>query len=281
MKVKITNTFLKNTKMPLPKEYRSAKGRRDYATNLSKTFQGYLSYIPVENLPIDVYKGMIYSSIKPLRPNLNIIPITEGKYPHINCDISGKMLDESNKNIEIIYNGYNIYLPLSNENINCDDSILVHETRHLFDYLCNKKLILPRGTQFITEDNYNKFSDILEYIKSDEYKPKKILGLFKKHDLETRLREKFKDLDNEYIIELLQKCRYATELEINAYRDSGLYSLRLNPANIFNVLKYRKHVTDSFEFKHKKKVCEKLLREYINLERTNYGLALQKMDKNR
>ena len=237
--------------------------------------------MPENELPIEVYKGMLYDVIKPIKPKLNVIASANEQIASISSDIDGKFLNKNNKDHEIIYKGFNIYLPISNDNIICNDVVIVHESGHLFDFLCSPKLLLPRGNKFIEDSNADKFNEIVEYVKSDEYKPKKILGLFKIHSFDKELREKLKGLSNEFIIELLQRCRYSAELEVDAYKEMTQYALKTNPVNLFYALNYFKRITDRYEFKHKKQVCEKLLKEYLQLERSNHDLALQKMDKNR
>lgn len=93
------------------------------------------------------------------------------------------------------------------------------------------------------------------------------------------MREKLKGLGNGFIIDLLQRCRHSAELEINAYKDMESYAFFANPLNIFKIIAFHKNIKDKYEFLCKKKVCEKLLKEYIQKERINHDLALQKMDK--
>lgn len=280
MKARVINTFLPNTQIPLPNGFKSPQGRKAFASYLSKNFQSKLIDKSENKITIDTYKDMLYKTIGNIKPCFNIKQPKENHIAYINCDMSARMLDENKPDHEIIYKGFNICLPNLDGNITCDNSVIVHETRHLFDFMCNPKLILPRGTKFIEEKNCDKFNNIVEYIKSSEYQAPRLFGIFKIHNFEQKLREKLYGMDNEFIIELLQRCRHSAELEINAYKDMEDYAFNKNPLDFIDIIDFHRKLKNRYEFKHKKKICEKLLKEYIQKERTNHDLALQKRGKN-
>ncbi len=270
MKTRVISTFLPDVKMKLPKEYKSSKGRGRFASKLINTFQKHLNKFPEGKIPIDDYRDIVYKTLYPIRPDLNVFVPEDNKIAHVNLNINVKMLNRTNYDHEIVHKGYNIFLPNVDNNITCNNPTIIHETRHLFDFMCNPKYICPRGNHFFKKNNREdviKFGDILADIKSDNYKAPKLLGLFKQHNFEQIMREKIKNFDNEFVIELLQRCRYSVQMEINAYKEMEIYALKVNPLNCFTTLVYHKKINDKYEFSHKKSVLEKLLKEYLNSER--------------
>lgn len=265
--LKILHYIVPEARFSIPKGRKSLKARNNYAEKLSKNFQKELLALPEKKLSFDTYKNIIMktlgkkdlnidireprsiNAIAAIRPQLKLYESTSPKYDAF-----------------LYYEGFTLLANKENDKIAIDKSSLVHETRHLFDMICNPKMMISRNVENANNDKiFKQHEEILNFVRDDEqYKPKKIIGIFKIPSFEKELREKLTGLENSIVVSILQQCRYHLKTERNAYKDYEKFFLKENikhPLALFTVLDFHIKNEHKFNFQEKERVLKKLIRE--------------------
>lgn len=282
MQVKTINRILPNMKMVLTEGEKSFNSRTKKAQLMSNHFHLALTNIPEKTLSKSQLKELIWQVTYPVKPDINIFSPKDSAIAHMEVETDINLLNTTNYDHEIMYKNYNLHFENENDIIKTEHPIIIHEIRHLFDYMCNPKYLMTRGSKFINRDYIKKYNEIISYIKQDKYKPKTILGIFKKQTFEPELREKLSGLDNDFIINLLQRARYTIKTELNAYKDTEMVIFLKSPFSLNNLISladFHLRINSRFNFKEKYRVLNKLLKEYIQTERTKFASELQQKDK--
>ena len=270
--LKLVNNINSGSRMKLPIINKSPIARQAYATKLSAKFQEYLLQNSDEKISIKDYKKYFERVINSKGISINFVQLsTSGINASVSPDI--KLYREKNdkNSLFAFYTGYKMEVRKQKGKLNCSRITLVHETRHLFDMLCNPKYKMARHYKNLDNSEIIKqFSDIKNFVtKSDYYNPKRILG-FKLPSFEKELRLKLEGLKNTDVIDILQISRYHLKSEKNAYKDAGKFELKSYPFSLKMLLAYINLRCDTqrmFNFCEKERVLAKIIKEYIAKER--------------
>ncbi|MCR5266341.1 MAG: hypothetical protein K6E29_07085 [Cyanobacteria bacterium RUI128] len=179
---------------------------------------------------VEAYKDGINSVLRGNKINVNILPLEQkGANGSIVKDlkITQRTLNSEKiviENADSAIAGYNIYLPLTNDNkIITDKYVALHEARHLFDYICNPKTISMRSYNFMfEEEKSNSFFRIYDDF-TKTYKPLQSDSHFAEN-----IRTELSNFTDEEAINVLQASRNVITSEMNAYKDQINY-LKKNP----------------------------------------------------
>ena len=270
--LKLVNNINSGSRMKLPIINKSPIARQAYATKLSAKFQEYLLQNSDEKISIKDYKKYFERVINSKGISINFVQLsTSGINASVSPDI--KLYREKNdkNSLFAFYTGYKMEVRKQKGKLNCSRITLVHETRHLFDMLCNPKYKMARHYKNLDNSEIIKqFSDIKNFVtKSDYYNPKRILG-FKLPSFEKELRLKLEGLKNTDVIDILQISRYHLKSEKNAYNDAEKFELKSYPFSLKLLLacfNLHRDTEKSFNFNEKERVLTKLIKEYILQER--------------
>ena len=270
---KIRQFITSESRIVLNKSEKSLRGRTKKAQELSNILQKKLLNIPSGTISADALKKMILGLGGLEKVSLNVEPLNIKECGAcIRADLDAFESYDENYDAEFFFSGYTMNFKIEDGNISNVNGDIVHETRHLLDYLCfPKTVLLSNPGQWYNKDKTAKFREVISYIMDpQEYKPKKILGFIKIHTFEKELKEKIKDFDNITVIRFLQKSRYKIQSEINAYNDYMLYYARQilqNPKLLIGIPKYYLGNRDEFEFSEKIRVLKKIIKELVQEER--------------
>ena len=276
---KVQQIITPQCKIPLRNAEKTLLGRAKKAQELSNVFQKKLLNIQKGTLSFDTLKKMILDldGLDKISLKIESLDIKDcGAY--IQSDLDVYKSDNSIADLEMFFTGYTMKFKEKEALITNDNADIVHETRHLLDYLCfPKTILLSNPEQWLDKNKTAKFKEVHSFIMSPNvYKPKKILGFIKVHTFEKDLKEKIKDFDNLTAIRYLQKRRYQIQSEMNAYRDYMLYYARQilqNPELIIAIPRYYIQNKNDFEFPEKLRVIKKVIKELIQKERVKIKSA--------
>lgn len=283
--VKLVSSIKSSSRISLPINKKTPKARDAYATGLSRQFQNLLLN-GNEKINIRDYKNYIFKIVKTKDLSLKFNNLeTSDINSSIKPDIKLYRWKERPNDYYAEYVGYLIETPKRNGMIDCSQSTLVHETRHLFDMLCNPKYKMARQYKdFDNAELMHKYLEIKRFIAApDLYRPKYILGI-KISTFENQLRKKLENLKNTEVIDILQISRYHLKSEKNAYSDAINFELKKHPFSLELLLAYLKKkscIKNSFHFSEKERVVNKLIKEYVAKERFNFRLSSVLLGKNR
>lgn len=136
----------------------------------------------------------------------------------VDLDVNSSMAECNNLMIERVDSkiiGYVMYLPLNEDRtIIKNKYTALHESRHLFDHICNPKTINLRSCRFIYDD---KKSDLFSEIHggfAEDYAP-----LLQHSKFKDNIKQKLQSYTAEEAIDVLQASRNSIKTEMNAYRD--------------------------------------------------------------
>lgn len=270
--IKLVNNINSGCSFKLPIKNKTSKLREAYATKMSAKFQEYLLQNSDEKISIKDYKKYFDKVTKSKGISVNFVQLsTSGINASVSPDI--KLYREKNdkNSLFAVYMGYKMEVRKHKGKLNCSKKTLVHETRHLFDMLCNPKYKMARHYKnFDNSETIKQFSDIKNFVtKSDYYNPKRILG-FKLPSFEKELRLKLEGLANTEVVDILQISRYHLKSEKNAYNDAEKFELKSYPFSLKLLLacfNLHRDTEKSFNFSEKERVLTKLIKEYISQER--------------
>lgn len=158
--------------------------------------------------------------------------------------------------------GYKLYIRTNNEKIE-NKYAVIHEVRHLFDHLCNPKIIglLRRNIMVAAPKEQSKaYNDIyemfLDYKKYPNFEPKEIL---KKLDI----------IPNYKKINILQGIRNTIKTEVNAYSQELREQCKEPFTEIIDILNIVLNLHMDAKYSTKMKFINKLLKDCIKTERLN------------
>ena len=177
--LKILHHIIPNAKIQLPNGQKSSKAAFRYANKLSKDFQKEIAELTENRINFETYKGILskitgknnfdinltdprVTSIAAVRPRLKLYESTSKDYDAF-----------------LYYEGFSLLANSENGKLTISKDCLVHETRHLFDMMCNPKMMISRGVENIeNEEIFKKHEEILNFTREDElYRPKRIFGI--------------------------------------------------------------------------------------------------------
>lgn len=276
---KIQQVIDSGCRLPLSGMEKSLYGANKKVQKLSDKFQKELLRIRFGTLTLNDLSELIYKTIGTKDVNLNVVPLKRDNC--MACVYTNAKLyanDDLISKYMISHHSFTMELNVNSGFVNNTNGEIVHEFRHLLDKLCIPKYNLMKSFDPSKNEEYlEKRKKIHDFIlQPDEYKPKRILGLIKIHSFKKELKEKFSDLNNEQLINILQQFRYQVQMERNAYGDYIKYYSRTIPQKIsqlFKVLCYQLSYRKSFEFAEKERALTEILKELIQEERTKIKLA--------
>lgn len=270
--VKLTSCIKSTSRINLPIIQKTPRARESYANYLSEQFQELLLKNKNKKITQKEYRDYVFKVTKTNNLNIKITNLENSdKKAMISSVINLYHWTDKPNDYFADYLGYNLEVKKDKGKLDCAHTTLVHETRHLFDMLCNPKYKMARHYKdFNNKELMEQYSDIKRFItEPDLYKPEQIFGI-KFSTFEKQLRKKLWGLKNTEAIDILQISRYHLKSERNAYIDSANYELKKYDFSmniLLAYLKLRKDINDRFHFLEKEKVLNKLLKEYISNER--------------
>ena len=241
-------------RITLSKSEKSVASRTRKAQELSNVLQKKLLNCPSGTFSFDDLKKMILGLDGLNGISLNIKPLDiKLAAAYIISDLDVFQSQRENYDKDYFFSGYTMRFKCKGDIISNSNGDIVHEVRHLLDYLCFPKTILiSNPEQWSDKNKVAKLKELHSFIMDPgQYKPKKILGFIKIHTFEKELKEKLKDFDNITAIKFLQKSRYQIQSEMNAYNDYMLYYARQilqNPRLLIGIPKYYLGNRNEFEF---------------------------------
>ena len=250
---------------------RSMSACKQMADKMSLRFQKYLLSRDGERISISEYREIL-RKITGKNIDLRVEQLKDCK---INASISPDIKYYAYNNSSLIYtdyDGFKINVKKKKDKIVCSDSTLVHETRHLFDMMCNPKYMNSSHSQHVRNNELmSQCSKVKNFICSwGEYKPERVFGIFKKYTFEEELREKLKGLNNEIAINILQLSRYHLQSERNAYLDSDkfyMHQIVSKPKLLVPLLLSHVKTMQGLQFGEKQRTLKKIIKELIQEER--------------
>ena len=269
---KIINNIGSGSRINLPIPNKNPRARQAYATKMSAKFQDFMLQNANKRVGFKDYKKYIESITNSKNISINFAQLsTSGINASIAPDIKLYREKISKDTLYAFYTGYKMEVKKQKGKLNCSKSTLVHETRHLFDMLCNPKYKMARHYKNLDDHKLIKhYSDIKKFVtEPDYYNPKRVLGL-KIPSFEEELRLKLEGLENREVIDILQISRYHLKSEKNAYKDAGKFELKSYPFSLKMLLAYINLRCDTqrmFNFCEKERVLAKIIKEYIAKER--------------
>lgn len=270
---KIRQIITPNCRIHIPKAEKSLPARAKKVQALSDAFQKKILLIEDKTLSLQELHKIILDNKELSNVALDIVPKhASGCYACLGTDVTIKESALKELDADLTYDRFVMQFIEKDGIVQNPNGEIVHEVRHLYDNLYNPKYVLMRNLGERTHSCYrDKFVEVHNFILNPNvYKPRKVLGILKKHSFETELREKLKGLENNVVIGLLQQCRNKVQLELNAYDDYLKYYLRFlqyQPDLIFPIMKYYRNHCNEFEFPEKMRVIRKLIKEFIDKER--------------
>ncbi len=276
--LKINTNIQSGSIIKLPNTSRTLPLREQCANKMSEQFQTMLLSVQEPFISIKDYKNYISKIIGSKRLGLNITQLSSNE---INASITPeiKLYRYKNQPEQYFsdYIGYKMEVKHKKNKIRCSKATLVHETRHLFDMLCNPKYKMARHYKNLDDKSViNKFIDIKNFIESPcNYNPKRVMGL-KVPTFEKELRAKIEGLSNTEIVDILQICRYHLKSEQNAYSDAEKFNLKSYPKTLktfVTIMQMHFDTKRNFQFAEKERVIKKLIKEYIANERSKIKLS--------
>ena len=270
--LKIKTNIQSGAIIKLPSTSRTLPLREQCANKMSEQFQAMLLNVQEPFISIKDYKNYISKIIGSKSLGLSIAQLSSND---VNASITPKIKLYRYKNEPeqyfSDYIGYKMEVKHKKNKIRCSKATLVHETRHLFDMLCNPKYKMARHYKNLDDKSViNKFIDIKNFIECPcEYSPKNFIGI-KIPSFEKELRAKLEGLSNTQIIDILQICRYHLKSEQNAYSDAEKYNFKSYPKTLktyVTIMQMHFDTKRNFQFVEKERVIKKLIKEYIAKER--------------
>ena len=243
---------------------------KQMADKMSSRFQEYLLTKNGTRVSISEYREVL---AKITGKNLNL-KVEQLKENTVNASVCPDIKYYAYSNSPLIYtdyDGFRMSVRKKKDKIMCSDSTLVHETRHLFDMMCNPKYIISSHSQYVRNDDLmSQCSKVKNFVCSwGKYKPKRILGV-KKSTFEKELREKIDGMNNELAIRILQLSRYHLLSERNAYLDSDKYYMKQllsKPKILVPLILSHIKTMQGIQFYEKQRVLKKIIKEFIHKER--------------
>ena len=221
----IKNLIHPSAVFSLPKDKRSYVARNHIAQELSNTMKKSLQSIPKKELTLDKYKEILYKIIYPAKPEINFYATP--KFQDYKGRIETRVVDIEKDNRKYsIHTGYNMYLPMNESKVLKDKDVAIHESRHLFDLLCNPKYAVPRLSNLLLNKDKKEITEkTLDYLVYTRFFN---VPLFEKMEMkffQKKAIKKLENFSNEEKIRILQRARYEVISELNAYTDTEVYSI--------------------------------------------------------
>ena len=176
-------------------------------------------------------------------------PLYAGSLERV-CDIDSKVNSVGGVLVEDTFStiaGYNFHFPVKKEGkLNINKSTAVHESRHLFDYICNPKTInFPSFYIIHKEERLKDFHSVYNDFVENCY-PYTTMKSFKKY-----MAKQINKMPREDAIAVLQCSRNSMKSELNSYNDELKY-LKQNPLkNLSSIYEIHKFL---FFMKYKDKI---------------------------
>lgn len=275
--VKLLNRVLPEAKLPLEICRGNVKQRYKLAADYNDRFVKMMDKYSHSKriLDVDIYKKCLDETLFPHRINYEITRQEDFWAGTLEPVYDVVMRDNTNNSAFINNTGFKIYFKLDDSGkYILNKHIAVHETRHLFDHICN-----PKTNNLKCNEEFNSIADIDKFcyeINDMTFRNKGLISPYEKSFLESY---KFKLCDNleklhPYLqIEVLQKIRYSLQTEINAYSDeikylkSGGVINRLK--NIVNIYLYKEFLNKQMRFQDKLEIVNGILKNIMLKERSN------------
>ena len=269
--LKVRHQVSPKAKISLPNGQKSVKARKKLADKMSGELRIMLQNAPKEALTSDKYKNMIQGVIGTKNVDLKIKQVKlKGANATFKPDF-GILKDDEKNEIGFDYTGYVLSFNLKNDRINSPKDTIMHESRHLFDHLCNPKYTILRQAKFLNDsEKLEQYKEVVNFtVGSGNYSPKRIFNFIKIPSFEKELRPMLAGLEPQEIVNILQYCRYYLETEKNAYRENIKYFIgsTQEKVSLGAILKYSNKLKRNFEFREKKRVFSKLIKEYAKADK--------------
>lgn len=243
----------------LPKDKKSYAARNHIAQELSNTMKKTLQNIPQKELTLDKYKEILYKIIYPAKPDINFYPTPN--FQEYDGKVSTRvasMVDEDTA--YHVHMGYDIYLPLNRSGNITDKNIAIHESRHLFDRLCNPKYNVTRLSHLLTDENKKDITKkTLDYLVDTQFFNVPLFENLEMNIFQKRALKKLEQFSNADKIRILQTARYKVISELNAYTDIEVYSIRSVGSEVRKI--------DTLNLYKKREFIDQQLKKLIKEER--------------
>ena len=247
----------------LPKNKRSFSERNHIAQELSNTMKKNLMNLPDKELSLDKYKEILYKIIYPAKPDIRFFPLP--KFKNYGGMLSSRVTDViDGNNCYAVHMGYDMYLPINNKEIIKDKNVAIHESRHLFDCLCNPKYNAARLSHLlINEDKKEITKETLNYLVYTQFFNIPFFENLEINNFQKRALKKLEQFSNTDKIRILQTARYQILSELNAYTDIEEYSV---PQVGYEVSKI-----ETLQLRNKLSFVEKELKKALKEERSKFA----------
>ena len=259
MDIKIIQRSVPSLIIRLPKGHRSPKDTNKTAALMSEHMMKLIDKTPEEMLTHDKYLELLQKVTYPLKPDIIVKEcLRKDNDGLFSPKFKSKMISAELYKRTCI--GAEMSFHMKNLKINVPKDVIVHESRHLFDYMCNSKLRVNRNLENIIKHNSAIFLQNLLDLKNEFCN----IIMPNKTAYETCL----EPYTNEEKIGILRDVRYMIKSEINAYGDMDKMFLMKKSPFLRLLCKSLNIIMDStYYYRKRLKIVEKLLRKYIEEER--------------
>ena len=281
--LRVKHQVTPKARLHLSEGKRTVKARKKMSDKMSGKLRKILQNMSLNPLKTDEYTDIMNSVIGSDNINLLIKQVKkEGASATFKPNFSVLKEIEAG-NLRFDYEGFTLSCNLDGDNIVSHKETIMHESRHVFDHICNPKYTILRQAEFL--DNQSKLqacNKIVNFtVGAYEYSPKRILDFIKIPSYEKELKAMLTDFDPCETVSILQLCRHYLETEKNAYKENAKYFIGATKekTSLGAILKFMHRLKKSFEFGEKKRVLKKMIKEYAKKDKAKLASVL--LDKNR
>lgn len=258
-------------RLPLEISKGSAKQRSQLADYYSKKMEEGLERISdTKRCKVDDFLGLINEIVSPAKIDININPLKNPwrffSYKGGSINVNSEYYNKINKIGSVVIDstlerikGYDINLPLSKDNKVINNKFFAfHEARHLFDYICNPKIIDSKTLKIADSDEkIEAYKKIHKIFLSD-------VNLFGK--IKENVGEELKIFSDDEAISCLQNIRHALKSEINAYSDTINYMKKYPLTNYFSIYGSNEFLMFR-DYPKRLKIANEMLKERLQVAR--------------
>lgn len=261
----IRNIVHPSSVFELPKDKRSFSNRIHIAQDLSNMMKKSLRDVPKNELTLDKYKEILYKIIYPAKPDIRFFDTP--KFTKYKGRVETRAVDIENDGQRYnVHMGYDIFLPINSAGIIKDKDVMIHESRHLFDYLCNPKMAVTRLSELNQDKVKNEMAEkTIDYLVNTQFYNVPLFENFEMNIFQKRALKKLELFSNAEKIRILQRVRYNIFSELNAYGDIEERS--------YSPVATEVSMIDTLNLYKKREFIEKELKKALKLERE--GVAKQ------
>ena len=153
MDIKVIQKTSESMIKKLPIKQRNQRSIEHTASDMSKQMMKLISKTPKQELTKNKYLELLYKVTYPAKPPILFNQIEDSIYDAmIKTKCNTKLINKNSFEKETT--SFEMLFKLKEGLIDAPKSVIIHETRHLFDIMCNHKLRVYRGLDNLASKGY-------------------------------------------------------------------------------------------------------------------------------